>query len=719
MIHTAIHDLKINNAAGTGSITLSGNVGASATADGAAAVAIGNNDTASITFGGVEFTTLGTQTFTADDFDITGADSTFGSDSSTISFVDGGGTGTASIDLSDGAHLNINTEVGGTDVGDISIAVDIKGGTDSAGNAAEDVTIDAGSGAVTVTGIDTGINDVNITGATITLKGNITTAGDSDDTNSDGVDGAVIITGAALIEPTSGVTIDTSSSDGSVSFSSTVNSAANKTLTISSGAGAVDFAGIIGGTATKHLTGLSINAQGSSTGTGTIDILQIGDTTGPEYGVEGTVTIGNTNTADVTFDGAEYVVDGALTVTSASGEKILFTGGAATTVQTNQDAIQFNNGTIQLAASTPLTINSVGGAISFNSVLSAGTTADNDVTINANSDWNGAAGDNDGDTTIATETITIGAVGADSDIGKLKLDAADGVTLTGNITLANAADADLDVNSKAFISGDVTITTDTSGTDGTIDFASTIDGVSDSTNDNLVLLTGDNGGSLSLGGVIGGSVALTTLDINQTAGTIALTIPGIGGANPGVTGATRIGNTGSGDITFSADGATAYNFGGALTVTSDGGAGAFTFTNSPTIKAGGAVAFNEGSGTDDTMVLADLKTLTIDTSTAGTDITLANLDGTSGDGDDGSDLTIDAGSGTVNLESIDTDINDLQVTGATIKLGGNITTAAITGGSADASQITPTGNVELEAATHPCIWWWRCNLSANLIQIWK
>ena len=77
---TAIHDLKINNAAGTGSITLSGNVGASATADGAAAVAIGNNDTASITFGGVEFTTLETQLFKADDYNINGADSTFGSD---------------------------------------------------------------------------------------------------------------------------------------------------------------------------------------------------------------------------------------------------------------------------------------------------------------------------------------------------------------------------------------------------------------------------------------------------------------------------------------------------------------------------------------------------------------------------------------------------------------------------------------------------------------
>ena len=50
-----------------------------------------------------------------------------------------------------------------------------------------------------------------------------------------------------------------------------------------------------------------------------------------------------------------------------------------------------------------------------------------------------------------------------------------GTADTGNITLANAADAELDVNSKAFISGDVTISTDTGGTDGTIDFASICD----------------------------------------------------------------------------------------------------------------------------------------------------------------------------------------------------------------------------------------------------
>ena len=75
----------------------------------------------------------------------------------------------------------------------------------------------------------------------------------------------------------------------------------------------------------------------SNTGTGTIDIKGIGVITGgPEYGVEGTIDIGNTATADVTFDGTEYAFDGALTVTStATGDKILFTGGAATTIQAN------------------------------------------------------------------------------------------------------------------------------------------------------------------------------------------------------------------------------------------------------------------------------------------------------------------------------------------------------------------------------------------------
>ena len=77
-----------------------------------------------------------------------------------------------------------------------------------------------------------------------------------------GTTGAVTITGAALVETATDIAIDTSASNGAVSFTSTVNSAGNKTLTITSGTGAVDFAGVIGGTANKHLGGLSINAQG-------------------------------------------------------------------------------------------------------------------------------------------------------------------------------------------------------------------------------------------------------------------------------------------------------------------------------------------------------------------------------------------------------------------------------------------------------------------------
>ena len=84
-----------------------------------------------------------------------------------------------------------------------------------------------------------------------------------------------------MVETATDIAIDTSASNGAVSFSSTVNSAANKTLTITSGTGAVDFAGVIGGVASKHLGGLTINAESASnTGTGTIDIKGIGVITG-------------------------------------------------------------------------------------------------------------------------------------------------------------------------------------------------------------------------------------------------------------------------------------------------------------------------------------------------------------------------------------------------------------------------------------------------------
>ena len=175
-----------------------------------------------------------------------------------------------------------------------------------------------------------------------------------------------------------------------------------------------------------------------------------------------------------------------------------------------------------------MTITSDGGAISV-----AGIRGDSSetVTITANV--------TDGGNAQTTETIALtGAIGNADEIGAVTLNANDGITMGGNITLANSAGADLDINGKVFISGNVTIETDNaldSGTheDGTINFSSTIDGVSDGTADNLVIKAGDtdNGAGLTITGNIGDGVPLTTLKINESAGTVALSIPQIGGAD--------------------------------------------------------------------------------------------------------------------------------------------------------------------------------------------
>ena len=96
----------------------------------------------------------------------------------------------------------------------------------------------------------------------------------------------------------------------------------------------------------------------------------------------------------------------------------------------------------------------------------------------------------------------------------------------------------------------VTITTDNAAHDGIIDFSTTIDGVTEGTpiDDNLVILAGDSagtqGGSLLLGGIIGGGVHLDSLKINATDGDLGFNVPQIGdGTNAGVSGVTQIGNS--------------------------------------------------------------------------------------------------------------------------------------------------------------------------------
>ena len=102
------------------------------------------------------------------------------------------------------------------------------------------------------------------------------------------------------------------SNGGAVGVVGTIdsNAAGTKTLTINSGAGNVDVSGKIG--ATRAVGNTSINA---SSGAGTIDLFDIGDGT-PAAGIDGTLTVGNTLTNQVEFDGVNYDISGNVLIKS-------------------------------------------------------------------------------------------------------------------------------------------------------------------------------------------------------------------------------------------------------------------------------------------------------------------------------------------------------------------------------------------------------------------
>ena len=200
--------------------------------------------------------------------------------------------------------------------------------------------------------------------------------------------------------------------------------------------------------------------------------MNIGESGDP--GANGTVTLGNDNSTLVDFSGTTYDIGGTdatqLTVKStSSGEAITFTGSGATTITTADGGVTMSNGVTSIAQN--LTINTLGAPISINSVM--GSSTDKSLTLNADSQANGSGSE-------AGETITIGAIGDGNEIGAVTLDGADGITLKGNIELSNTDGSDLDIDGKVFISGNVTLDMRNADEDGTIDFKTTIDGVTES-----------------------------------------------------------------------------------------------------------------------------------------------------------------------------------------------------------------------------------------------
>ena len=203
---TAIGTLKINELAGTGNITLRGNIGDSSEA-GAGATTLGTSSTAVLDFDGTVYNT-GAATYTGEAFTLSGADPSFITDGADVEFADGAGS---QIVLADASDLTIHTGESGE--GDITIAPKILGTEEGTTTT---VTLDAGTGDVTLSeeiGTNSDIGNVTLTGTTMTLHNNITTAA-----------GNVDVNGNTVLE--ADVTVTTA--NGTVDFSGTIGSKAEE-----------------------------------------------------------------------------------------------------------------------------------------------------------------------------------------------------------------------------------------------------------------------------------------------------------------------------------------------------------------------------------------------------------------------------------------------------------------------------------------------------------
>ena len=450
---TPLTSLDINVTSGTGDINILGNIGTDSVS-GAGIVKIGNNsNTGTITFGTAgtdgDYFTTGAQTYIADGYSLLGTDPDFNASSENIKFEDGNN----GMTLAAAADLTIDT--GSGEDGDILIEAAIS----SSASATADVTLEAGSGTVSVAGMATGIGNVTIDGSGgVTLNGNITTAGGNIDINE------ATTLGAAVALTTAGGTVD---------FASTING--TKDFDISSGSGSVSVGGTIGGT--SALTTLDIN---NSAGAGTITLNDIGDS--DTQGVTGTSNIGNNTTVTLDLAGTTYKTD-AVTYTTKAGENIDLSGGSDTTFTTSNDTITFGTGTLEMGNGSNLIVDTGTGEGAINLLGGVMGTSSENITL-----------------TAGTGNVAIGAVGTGTEIADVT------ITTSGSSTFSGGFKGGSLTNSgPAIVSDNITLSTT-----GVIDFGSTLD----SSNGNQTI-TISNASEITITGKVGGSNPFSTFTITN------------------------------------------------------------------------------------------------------------------------------------------------------------------------------------------------------------
>ena len=545
---------------------------------------------------------------------------------------------------------------------------------------ANDLTVESSKLTNVTTGIVGTTGDIkftttdktNVDGA-ITLSGNGTVTMDAatiSGVNISTVGGAVRFDGAVALD-TGAVVISTSTeptNGANIGFSTTLDGAQNLTLT--SGVGSVSVGGTIGGTI--GLSALTIN---SAAGTGTIALVDIGDA--DTDGVTGATTVGNANTASLTFNGTTYKA-GQQTYTAAAGQNIVMAGGDTTTFTSSSNAIAFNTANIQLGNGSDLVVNSTGGAIS---ALKIDGNSSEDVTLNA-----------DGG------TVAVGAIGTltKNGIHAVALTGSIGVTLNGNITTDNTSGNSVTVTGPTTLGTDVTVNTsaNVTGNTGTIGFSSSINGTAGT--ETLILTAG--AADVTVGGTIGGTTALGALTITGN----DISLNNIGDVNAGVAGATSVtaatASTDTGTITFTG---TTYNTTGSQTYTAAAGnnllvngAAISTFTTSDN-----NIAFNTshillGTGVTSLVVASNGGAISANNinATTSADVTL-NANGGAGLGETVAVGAIGTGTG---------NINTVILTGADgVTLNGNITTDAQSGNSVTITGPTTLGvNIAIDTSAN-------------------
>ena len=473
--------------AGTGTITLGGNVGVTSLAANGSAISAQN------------VSTTGNQSYT-------GAVTLNGG-----SYTAGNGAFSASGATTLGTDTTINGQ-------NISFSSTVDG--------AKALTLQATSGAITLGG-DVGVTSLAANGSTITAQ-NVSTSGNQSYTGAVTLNGGSYTASNGAFNASGAATLgaDTIVTGKDISFSSTVNGA--KTLTLQAGPGAITLGGNVSVTSLaangSTIAAQNVSTTGNQSYTGALTLNGASYTaSNGAFSAVGATTLGTDATVNgnnISFSGT---INGAKALSLQAGTGTISLGGnvSVASLAANGSAITAQSVSTSGNQSYTGALTLTGGSYTASSGAfnaSGATTLGTDTTVDANSIAFSSSIDGAKVLSLqSTGTVTLGgSVSVTSLTATGSTIAAQNVSTVGNQSYAGAVTlngASYTASNGAFsVTGATTLGADTTVNGQNIGFSSTINGAR-----TLSLQAGT--GDITLGGDVGGSTRLAGLTV--TGSTIA------------------------------------------------------------------------------------------------------------------------------------------------------------------------------------------------------